>query len=75
MEAFTKEKVYFIAGPEFGEAKGHTLVIVKALYGLKSSGARWHDRMADAMCELGFEPCKADPNIWMKMGDGHWIYV
>jgi hypothetical protein len=34
LEAFTKEKVYFIAGPEFGEAVGHTLVIVKSLHRL-----------------------------------------
>jgi hypothetical protein len=37
LESFTKEKVYIIAGPEFGDRQGHTLVIVKALYGLKSS--------------------------------------
>ena len=39
LEAHTSEKVYIIAGPEFGSRQGHTLVINKALYGLKSSGA------------------------------------
>ncbi len=34
LEAKTLEKVYIIAGQEFGELAGHTLVIVKALYGL-----------------------------------------
>ncbi len=34
LELYTKEKVYFIAGPEFGELEGHIVVIVKALYGL-----------------------------------------
>ena len=48
---------------------------MKALYGLKSSGARWHDRMADAMCELGFEPCKADPDLWLKDTGMHYEYV
>ena len=43
LEAFTKEKVCFIAGDGFGALKGHTLIIVKALYGLKSSGLRWHE--------------------------------
>jgi hypothetical protein len=33
LEASTKEKVYIIAGPEFGEQKGHTMLIKKALYG------------------------------------------
>ena len=40
LEAYTSEKVYVIAGPEFKELEGHTLIISKALYGLRSSGAR-----------------------------------
>ena len=38
LESYTKEKIVFVAGPEFGELQGHLLVIVKALYGLRSSG-------------------------------------
>jgi hypothetical protein len=41
LESYTKEKVAFIAGPEFGEHEGHTFIIIKALYGLRSSGAPW----------------------------------
>jgi Reverse transcriptase (RNA-dependent DNA polymerase) len=40
LEAFTSEKVDIIAGPEFKEREGHILKIRKALYGLRSSGAR-----------------------------------
>ena len=40
LEAHTKESVYIIAGPEFAELEGHTLLIIKALYGLRSSGLR-----------------------------------
>ena len=40
LEMFTKEKVYIIAGLEFGPLEGHTLLINKAIYGLKSSGLR-----------------------------------
>jgi hypothetical protein len=36
LEAFTKEKVCFIAGPEFGELEGHMMTIIKALYGLRT---------------------------------------
>jgi Reverse transcriptase (RNA-dependent DNA polymerase) len=36
LESYTKEKVCFTAGPEFGEQEGHTFVIKKALYGLRS---------------------------------------
>ena len=36
----TKEKVYIIAGPEFGpELQGKRMIIEKSLYGLKSSAA------------------------------------
>ena len=37
LESYTKEKVCFIAGGEFGELAGHTFMIIKAQYGLKSS--------------------------------------
>ena len=40
LEEKTSERVYIIAGPEFGERENHILVIFKALYGLRSSGAR-----------------------------------
>ena len=49
LESYTKEKVYIIAGEEFGDRQGHKLVITKALYGLKSSGLRWHERFADVL--------------------------
>jgi hypothetical protein len=42
LEAYTAEKLYIVAGPEFGELKGHMglLIISKALYGLRTSGLR-----------------------------------
>ena len=75
LEAMTSEKVYIIAGPEFGELEGHILVISRALYGLRSSGARWHDRFSDCLRDLGFSPCKAEPDIWMKEKDGIYEYI
>ena len=41
LEAFTDEKLYIAAGPEFQELEGHILIFLKVLYGLKSSGKRW----------------------------------
>ena len=38
LEAFTKEKVCTVAGPEFGPLEGHKLTINKALNGLRTSG-------------------------------------
>jgi Reverse transcriptase (RNA-dependent DNA polymerase) len=75
LEAFTLEKVTFIGCPEFGLLAGHLLIIVRALYGLRTSGARWHDLYADVMCLMGFSPCKADPDVWMRDCTTHYEYV
>ena len=66
LKAKTKEKVYIIAGDGFGDRKGHTLIIFKVLYGLRSSGACWHDHFADALHDMGYKQSKADPEVWMK---------
>jgi hypothetical protein len=55
LNASTKEKVYRTAGPEFGPTnQGRPVLIAKALFGLKSSGARWRER--SLRCDL--ERCK-----------------
>jgi Reverse transcriptase (RNA-dependent DNA polymerase) len=67
LNAPTKERLYTIAGPEFGPSKaGRPVLIVRALYGLRSSGARFHDHMAATLREGGFTACKADADVWMK---------
>ena len=60
LEATTKEKLYMVADPEFEELQGHILVIHKDLYGLKSSGLRWSQRIHDIMLQLRFKPCKVE---------------
>ena len=75
LEAVTKEKLCIVAGPEFGDLEGHTLAIHKALYGLKSSGLRWHERFADCLRQMGFLPCKAEPDIWMHPNNDVYEYV
>ena len=66
LEAETKELIYIIAGSEFGPRKGHILIIKKALYGLRSSGKRWHERFADCLRDEGFAPCKTEPDVWIR---------
>jgi len=80
INAKTSERVYTTAGPEFGSNQGRPAVIVSALYGLKSSGARWRDQFASILKELGFVNSRADPNVWMQKAtkpDGlkYWEYV
>ena len=73
-EATTKERLY-VAGPELEELQGHILVIHKALYGLKSSGLRWSQRIHDIMLQLGFKPCKADPCVWIREMKNKYEYI
>ena len=70
LEAYTDEKLCIIdeklciiAGLEFKELQGHLLIMIKALYGTRSGGARWHDRLFDILQELKFKPSKADPDV------------
>jgi len=56
LEALTGEKIYIVAGPKFKELEGHILIIRKALYGLSTLGLRWHEKFADCLRGLGFEP-------------------
>lgn len=75
LESYTAEKVFIQAGPEFGSRQGHTLIIVKALYGLKSSALRWRVRLTDVLREMGYFSCKAEPDIWMKRNGDHYNYI
>mgnify|MGYP003446428752 CR=1 FL=1 len=59
----------------FGDLEGHTLVIFKALYGLRSSGLRWHERFADCLRDMGFTPSKAEPDIWMRPNGDAYEYI
>ena len=74
LEAYTDEKLCIIAGPEFKELQGHLLIMIKALYGTCSGGARWHDRLFDILQELKFKPSKADPDVWMRPEPGGTCY-
>ena len=47
----------------------------KALYGLRSSGLRWHEKLASILSKMGFFPCKAEPDIWMRRKDDLYEYI
>jgi len=67
LNAPTKEKYYIVTGPEFGPLEqGKIAVIVRALYGLKSSGAMWRSHFAATLRDLGFTSSLADPDVWMR---------
>jgi hypothetical protein len=60
------EKVWTVPGPELGDDAGKRSLIVRALYGLKSAGAAFTNHLADCMKHLGWHPCRADRDLWMK---------
>jgi hypothetical protein len=67
LNAGTKEKNWFIAGLEFGMNNvGKAVLIVKALYGLRSSGAQWREHMANTLRTAGFFSCKADADVRLR---------
>ena len=51
------EKVLTTLGPEFGNDSRKTVVIVIALYGLKSAGAAFRSHLAKCMDSMGYESC------------------
>jgi hypothetical protein len=66
LHAPCKEKVWFLGGAEAGEDKGKILVIIRALYGLKSSGASWRSMLSQSLRDMGFENSIADPDVWRR---------
>ena len=75
------EKLYTIAGQEFGPWQGKIFIIVKALYGLKSSNFMWHQKFSDNLREYGISAmlCRLRfmheiPRwlLWIHCGCGGW---
>ena len=76
LEAKTEEKVCIWAGPEFGPLEVRLHIIYKALYGLSSSGLRFHELFGHYLNELGFKPSLCEPDIFMRQNrEGLWEYV
>ncbi|KAI2490439.1 Reverse transcriptase (RNA-dependent DNA polymerase) [Fragilaria crotonensis] len=63
LSAPTEERLYVVAGLEFPpDLRGRPAKIVRALYGMKSSGARFRDHLAASLRDMGYKSCKADPD-------------
>jgi hypothetical protein len=75
------EKVWNMLGPEFGDEGGNRVIIVRALHGLKYAGAAFRNHLAECIKHLGWHPCRADRDLWMKAekrpDDGvlYWAYI
>ena len=51
------------------------MVMGKALYGLKSLRAKFHQKFADTLREFGFKPIYADPEVWIRDAGDVYEYV
>ena len=77
----TTEKLYFAAGPEWGADEGRLVIVVRALYGLKSSALNWRNHLADMLTNtLKFKSTLADPDVWIKLmkkqnGEEYYAYI
>jgi Reverse transcriptase (RNA-dependent DNA polymerase) len=71
----TKEKVYIIAGPEFGALAGKPLIIDRGLYVRKSSPARFHEHISAKLRSMGYRPTKADADFLINNCGQHYDYI
>jgi len=66
LNAPCRERIWTTAGKEFGSDEGSIMLIVQALYGLKTSGTAWHNTFAQKLMEMGYTSTKADPDVWIR---------
>lgn len=68
------QQIYIIACPELWALEGHILVVRIALYGLRTSGLRWHEWFAACLSTEVFESCKAEPDLRIRPAADHSCY-
>eukprot|EP00978_Attheya_sp_CCMP212_P006883 scaffold16068_cov26-Attheya_sp.AAC.1 len=64
LNADCREKIWVQIGPEFGEDEGLVMIIKKAVYGLKSSGASWRNMISQTMKDARYKNTYVDPDVW-----------
>ena len=78
--AKTREKIYTFCDEGFLNA-GWTdspetpAIVVQALYGLATSGNRWHALLSDTLRSQKWRPTKGDPNVWYRRHGEMYEYI
>ena len=44
------------------------MIVKMDIYGLKSSGAAFRDKIANVLYEINYRPSRTDPDVWMRPG-------
>ena len=53
-------------GPEFDTEQRKVMLVVRLLYGLKSSGVDFRDSLSEQLHGLYYRPLIVDPDVWMR---------
>ena len=81
LQAPSSQKDYIICGPKFGlENVRKVALIHQSLYGGKVAGRDFRNHLRSCMEHLGFTPCPADPDVWMRPsvkagGTMYYMYI
>ena len=75
LQSKCKEKIYTIAGREWGEEEGKILILLKSVYGLKSCGSAWFEEFATALISLGFVPSRSGPCVFIRRFQDSYEYI
>ena len=67
LQAPTNKKYWTTCSLEFGtEEAVKQEIIVRALYGMKSSGRDFRNHLRNCMEHLGYISCLSNPDVWMR---------
>ena len=61
------EKIWTMAGPEFGTDCGAIFLITRALYGLKSASVAWRSFFAQTLTMLSFRSTHGDSDVYIQV--------
>ena len=61
-----RERVWVVAGTEFGYEAGKNMLVRKTLYGSKISGVAFRAFLVENLDEMSYLPSYADPYLWLR---------
>lgn len=64
-----EKRTWFQAGRECGADAGKVMVVARALYGLRTSGASWRQMLSDTLSsspEFGNQQSRGDPDVYLR---------
>ena len=59
-------KLWTESGSEFGSEKGYVFLIVRYIYGPKSSGAAWRYKLAETLSSMGYRSNESNHDFWIN---------